>query len=65
MIDACQIVLFSCRLKTSLHAGGTHLAVLARSLSCYLYVALEQKDIDIIAGMLHTHVSRSIINLIG
>jgi hypothetical protein len=52
-------------LKTSLHAGGTHLAILARSLSCYLSVALEQKDTDYIAGLLHTHVATNICGLIG
>ena len=32
--------------KTSLRAGGTHLAVLARSLGAYLHVSLESKDLE-------------------
>jgi len=32
--------------KTSLRAGGTHLAVLARSLGAYLNVSLESKDLE-------------------
>ncbi|XP_019855616.1 PREDICTED: pyridoxal-dependent decarboxylase domain-containing protein 1-like [Amphimedon queenslandica] len=52
-------------LKTSLHSGGTHLSVLARSLSCYLSVALDQRDIDGLAGYVHVHVANIMIGLIG
>ena len=53
------------RIKTSLHAGGTHLAVLARSLSLYLSVALEPRDVDVLAGTVHAHVANILLTLIG
>lgn len=62
------ILLFICilfSLKTSLHAGGTHLAVLARGLSSYLSVALEVRDVDAIAGLVHAHVAQSLLALLG
>ena len=63
--DICPMSHDTYRLKTSLHAGGTHLAVLARGVSSYLSVALDVRDVDSIAGMVHAHVAQSLLTLLG
>ena len=66
MVNNCATISFLFyRLKTSLHAGGTHLAVLARGIASYLSVALETRDVDHIAGLVHAHVAQCLLQLTG
>ncbi len=49
--------------KTSLRAGGTHLAVLARSVAAYLYVALSTVDIDKASRQLSLQTTKALMAL--
>ena len=47
--------------KTSLRAGGTHLAVLARSVMLYLNVSLESGDLDKVSKSLNMQTTRALM----
>ena len=47
--------------KTSLRAGGTHLAVLARSVMAYLNVSLESGDLDKVSKSLTMQTTRALM----
>ena len=47
--------------KTSLRAGGTHLAVLARSVMSYLNVSLESGDLDKVSKSLNMQTTRALM----
>ena len=49
--------------KTSLRAGGTHIAVLARSVAAYLYVALSTADIDKASRQLSLQTTKTLMAL--
>lgn len=49
--------------KTSLRAGGTHLAVLARSVMSYLNVSLENSDLDKVSKSLNTQTTRALMSV--
>ena len=49
--------------KTSLRAGGTHLAVLARSVAAYLHVALSFQDVDKAARQLSLQTTKAIMSM--
>lgn len=49
--------------KTSLRAGGTHLAVLARSLGAYLHVSLESKDLERAAKVISEQTTKWLLTV--
>ncbi len=49
--------------KSSLRAGGTHLAVLGRSLAAYLYTALETADVDKAAAVISGQTTRLLTSI--
>ena len=49
------------RPKTSLRAGGTHLAVLARGIMSYLNVSLESADLDKVSKSLNMQTTRALM----
>ena len=51
----------ACSPKTSLRAGGTHLAVLARSVVSYLNVSLESGDLDKVSKSLNMQTTRALM----
>ena len=53
--------LIPCSPKTSLRAGGTHLAVLARSVMSYLNVSLESGDLDKVSKSLTMQTTRALM----
>ena len=49
--------------NTSLRAGGTHLAVLARSLGAYLHVSLESKDLERAAKVISEQTTKWLLTV--
>eukprot|EP00731_Ephydatia_muelleri_P029069 Em0020g713a len=49
--------------KGSVRAGGTHLAILARTLASYLSVSLEGKDLERVSGLLNKQTAKIILSI--
>ena len=49
--------------KTSLRAGGTHLAVVARGLASYLHVALESRDAEKVSRNINEQTTKWILSM--
>lgn len=46
-----------------MRAGGTHLAILARTLASYLSVSLEGKDLERVSGLLNKQTAKIILSI--
>ena len=62
-LASCKSCLSLCSPKTSLRAGGTHLAVLARSVMLYLNVSLESGDLDKVSKSVNMQTTRALMAL--
>lgn len=62
-LSSCSLCLSLRSPKTSLRAGGTHLAVLARSVMLYLNVSLESGDMDKVSKSVNMQTTRALMAL--